>query len=573
MACEKLRLQTMFWKKKTALRGAAISLSLAFLMLVGCGQETNVPEADENIAEGVEGVTSLMRVRLMTGAQYSAALSNLFGKEVANSVISPLPPLTREGDGLLSSGAASIGLTSDQLSQVAIAARTVAEKVVDEEHRDFLIPCRPADAQAADEACATEFLKSTGRIWFRRPLDTADLDRFVALAGSAADKLEDFYAGLALALEGLLINPRGLFVIDMAEPDSERPGELRLDAYSIASRLSFFLWNAPPDENLLDVAASGKLDTNGGLEKVVNTMLASPRLEHGTRAFFDDMFMLDEFDSLAKDAAAYPAATGAALADAREQTLRTVYDHLIVKNGDYRDLFTTRDTFMSRNLATLYGVPIADGWQPYTFPQNSARQAGVLTQISFLAGHSHPQTTSPTVRGKALRSVFLCQTVPDPPPSVDFSGLEEAGPGEYTKREILSVHNENLACAGCHKLMDPIGLTLEHFDGAGQYRKTDNGLIIDATGDLDGVTYDDAGGLGLAVHDHPALPTCLASRVYAYATGGPLAGRRDWPVTDYLADRFAASGYQMRALLRSVVLSPGFTSVRKPEENVVALDR
>lgn len=560
----------MFSYKRAVLSGCAISLTLALLMVVGCGQDSN---SSSSTSDDVQGATSLTRVRLLTGEQYLAALANLFGQDIADSVVSPLPPLLRAPDGLLYSSGASIGLTSDQLSQISNTARTVAEKVVDEAHRDFLVPCRPADTMASDESCAREFLESTGHIWYRRPLETSELDNLVALAGAAADQLEDFYDGLALALEGLLVSPQGFFLIDHAEPDPERPGKLRLNSYSIASRLSFFLWNAPPDKEILDAAASGKLETKEGLEEMTNIMLASPRLEHGTRAFFDDMLEFDDFDSLAKDATVYPAATGSALADAREQTLRTIYDQLIVKHGDYRDLFTARDTFISRNLATLYGVPSSDGWQPYSFPENSPRQGGVLTHISFLAGHSHPTTSSPTIRGKALRNVFLCQIVPDAPPGVDFSLLGEAGPGEQTKRELLRAHNENPSCAGCHKLMDPIGLTLEHFDGAGRYRETHNGLIIDPTGELDGATYEDSAGLGLAVRDHPSLPSCLVSRVYAYGTGGPLAGRRDWPITDFLTDQFAENGYRLPDLFRSVILSPGFTQVRNSEENLVALGK
>lgn len=564
MTCENSWLQTRRKKKGAVHYGGGVSLILATLLLVGCGQESNSPQGDE-------AASSLARVRLMTGPQYSAALSNLFGQDIADSVVSPLPPLSRAEDGLLYSSGASIGLTSDQLNQVAIAARTVAEKVVDEEHRDYLIPCRPANKKSSDAVCAKQFLESTGRIWHRRPVETADLERYVTLASSAADQLEDFYAGLALSLEGLLISPQGFLLIDQTEPDPKRPGEFRLDSYSIASRLSFFLWNSPPDKNLLDAAQSGKLNSQEGLEEVVNTMLASPRLEAGTRAFFDDMLEFNNFDSLAKDAGVYPAATGAALADAREQTLRTIYDLLIVKNGDYRDLFTTRDTFISRNLATLYDVPTTDGWRPYSFPEDSQRQGGVLTHISFLAGHSHSTTSSPTKRGKAVRNVFLCQIVPDAPPGVDFSLLGEVGAGAHTKRELLVAHNENPSCAGCHKLMDPIGLTLEYFDGAGKYRKTDDGLTIDPTGELDGASYDDSSGLGMAVHDHPALPNCLVSRVYAYGTGGPLGGRIDWPTTDYLTELFVSNGYKLPDLFRSVVLSPGFTQIRMTEENALAL--
>ena len=153
--------------------------------------------------------------------------------------------------------------------------------------------------------------------------------------------------------------------------------------------------------------------------------------------------------------------------------------------------------------------------------------------------------------------------MPDPPPDVNFSELGEVGAGKHTKREELIVHNENPSCAGCHKLMDPIGLTLEHFDGAGEYRQTDDGLVIDASGELDGSSYNDSKGLGEAVHDHPMLPSCLVSRVYAYGTGGPSVGRRDWPITEHLTEQFADSDFRWPDLLRSVILTPAFTNVRQ----------
>jgi hypothetical protein len=229
-----------------------------------------------------------------------------------------------------------------------------------------------------------------------------------------------------MALEGLLISPEVVFIIDVAEADPNRPGEERLDAYSLASRLSFFLWNSAPDDALLLAAESGELHTDAGLTQAVERMLASSRIEEGMRAFFDDMMAFDEFDSLAKDPVVYPMVTGATLADAREQTLRTVIDHLLTRQLDYRDLFTTRETFMSMSLGALYGVPTTNGWVPYQFSEDSPR-SGLLTQVSFLAAHSHAVRSSPTLRGKALRELFLCQKVPPPPPDVDFSALEDAG--------------------------------------------------------------------------------------------------------------------------------------------------
>jgi len=499
----------------------------------------------------------------MTGEQYSNTLAQIFGADIADSVAPPLPPLART-DGLLSSGATFVGVTSDQIQQIQQAAAFVAAKVVDEYHRDFLIPCEPVSSEEADATCAAQFLKKSGRLLYRRPLDETRVAELTAVADSAANQTEDFYAGLALALESMLISPEVVFIVDIAEPDPANPGQERLNAYSLASRLSFFLWNSAPDDELLLAAERGELHTKEGMERAVTRLLSSARLEDGLRAFFDDMMAFDEFASLAKDPVVYPMVTGATLADAREQTLRTVIDHVLDKDQDYRDLFTTRKTFMSMRLAALYGTPTTNGWVPYEFPEASSR-SGLLTQVSFLAAHSHAVRSSPTLRGKALRELFLCQKVPPPPPDVDFSALEDAG-DVPTARERLKVHNTNPSCAGCHLITDPMGLALENFDGAGRYRETENGAELDISGELDGAEYDTVNGLAQAMRDHPKLPYCLVNRLYAYGTGGPVSLRYDREILSYFEERFGGHGYRVLGLLREIAVSQAFSRVRPDPE-------
>ncbi len=534
--------------------------AVAALALCGaCAQEAAEPESS----------ATPLRVRLLTAEQYSNTIGHVFGADVAESVIPPLPPLART-DGLLASGAESVGVTSDQVQQIQQAAQFVAAKVVDEIHRDFLIPCRPASATEADDTCAALFLRETGRLLFRRSLSETEVDELVTIAGNAAERAGGFYEGLAIALESVLINPEALFIIDRSEPDPENPGAERLDAWSVASRLSFFLWNSAPDDELLRAAAAGELHDPQGLRRQVERMLSSARLEHGMRAFFDDMLAFDDFNSLAKDPIVYPSVTGATLADAREQTLLTIIDHLLDKQGDYRDLFVTRDTFMSPHLAAVYGTPAEPGWTSYQFDEDSQR-AGLLTHISFLAANSHAVRSSPTLRGRALRELFLCQKVPDPPPNVDFSALEEAG-DVPTARERLDVHNTNPSCAGCHLITDPMGLSLENFDGAGAYRATENGAVLDISGELDGVFYDDVAGLTVAMRNHPKLSYCLVNRLYAYGTGGPVSLRYDRDTLTWFEERFAADGFKLPNLLRDIALSRAFTTVR-PEQEPATLAR
>jgi hypothetical protein len=543
------KLQCVFQAAKS---GRYLFVLITIFAFSGCSREAPEPS----------GSASPLRIRLLTAEQYSNTIGHIFGADISGSVMAPLPPLART-DGLLASGATFVGVTSDQVQQIQQAAASIAAKVVDEYHRDFLLPCEPVSKTEADAACAAEFLRQTGRLLFRRPMAESEVSDLVNVANAAAEKTEDFYAGLSMALEGLLISPEVVFIIDVAEADPNRPGEERLDAYSLASRLSFFLWNSAPDDALLLAAESGELHTDAGLTQAVERMLASSRIEDGMRAFFDDMMAFDEFDSLAKDPVIYPMVTGATLADAREQTLRTVIDHLLTRQLDYRDLFTTRETFMSMSLGALYGVPTTNGWVPYQFPEDSPR-SGLLTQVSFLAAHSHSVRSSPTLRGKALRELFLCQKVPPPPPDVDFSALEDAG-DVPTARERLKVHNTNPSCAGCHLITDPMGLSLENFDGAGRYRETENGAVLDIRGELDGAVYDDVQGLTVAMRNHPKLSACLVNRLYAYGTGGPVSLRYDRDILAYFTERFAANGYRLSELLHDIALSQAFTAVRQAE--------
>lgn len=550
---------------KLRILGRSLLATVIAAGLWGCGlpasqdEAQSRPSAPTATAE-MPDKTSTRRLRLMTADQYNNTLSYVFGPGI--SMPSSFAPVART-DGLLSVGSSFAGVTASQMEIYQKTAATAAQQVVDERNRHFLVPCEPKSPAAADDACARQFLGSVGRLVYRRALEPERLEEYVEKAGETANDLQDFYAGLSVALEGVLLSPRVLLVSERAEADPRNPGQSRLDAFSLATRLSFFLWNAGPDDLLLRAAESGDLQTEKGFHREVDRMLASPRLEAGMRAFFDDMLHFEDFNNLAKDGSIYPVFTSVAVQDSREQTLRTIMDQLLVKNQDYRDLFTSRETFISPALAAIYKLPTSPGWSAYEFPADSPR-AGLLTHISFLAGHSHPGRSSATLRGKALREVFLCQIVPRPPANVDFSAVENPKANLRTARDRVNFHLENPVCAGCHKITDPMGLALENFDGAGQYRDMERGVAIDASGSLDGKNFDNVAGLAQAMHDHPAVPACLVKRVYAYGTGSPTTAS-DRQFLSVLGQQFAESGYRLRDLLRIVATSSSFSKVSAQE--------
>ncbi|MBX7199860.1 MAG: DUF1588 domain-containing protein [Rhodospirillaceae bacterium] len=496
------------------------------------------------------------RVRVLTQDQYFNSLAYVFGPDAR--IDARFPPFRRT-DGLLALGAAAAGVTASGVEKFQHAAQLIAAQVVDVRHRDFLVPCKPKSVMEADPACAAQFISATARLLYRAPMAPEKLATTVAAANEAAGKVHDFYRGLSFALEGVLLDPNFIFAAETGQPDPGNPGRLRLDPHSAATRLSLFLWNQLPDDTLLKAADRGDLNTKAGRAKIVDAMLANPRIEEGTRAFFSDMLGFDDFDSLSKDPMAYASFTGATAIDAREQTLRVIVDQLIKKDGDYRDLFTTRTTFLSPALAAVYRVPSAPGWVQTEFPEGSQR-SGLLSQVSFLALHAHPARSSPTRRGKAVREQILCQKVPEPPANVDFSIVEDPKAVYHTARERVTAHLVNPVCAGCHKITDPIGLALENFDGAGQYRETEKGAAIDASGSLDGKPFKDAAGLGQALHDSPALTACVVRRAFSYGVGSPDTGGRD-ELMAYYNKAFSAQGYKFKGLLRNIALSDAFYTV------------
>ena len=340
-------------------------------------------------------------MRRLTPEQYEQIIAQTFGPDLRTSA--RFSDQTRES-GLIAVKSGRITVTGPELEQFDGLARGIAEKVVDKDHRDQLIPCKPASEKDADDACARQFLTSVGRSLYRRPLTAEEADAGVKAAGEAARTTRSFYDGMAFALSGMMISPDFLFRIETVGADAKGQAA-ELDGYSKASRLSFFLWNTQPDEALLKAAERGDLNTAKGLAVQVDRMIASRRFETAMRSFFSDLLLFDEFNALNKDGMIYPRFTQQVTKDAQEQTMRTLVDLLLTRRGDYRDIFTTRKTFLTPALGALYAIPVpkttpnmepAD-WVLIEYPPGDDR-AGIVTHASFVALHSHPGRSSPTPR-------------------------------------------------------------------------------------------------------------------------------------------------------------------------------
>jgi hypothetical protein len=531
----------------------------ALLLAIGAG--TLPPEAAQ-AASAVEPPApgGLPGFRRLSEAQYIRSIEQIFGPGI--TVPGRFDPPLREA-GLMAIGEGKVVVSASGIEQYELRAREIAAQALSAERRKTLVPCTPASA--ADEACARSFFGKYGRLLYRRPLTDRETAALVATAAAASAKSGDFYKGLEAGLSRLLVSPNFIFRVDDSRADPRNASARVLDDYSLATRISFFLWDAPPDEALLDAAARGELQDPANLARQVDRMMASPRYEQGVRSFFSDMLGYEQFEGLAKDQAIYPKFNSQLARDAREQTLRTLVDHLVTRKGDYRDLFTTKSTFMNRSLGGLYRVPVSvaamDDWAPYTFRPTDPR-AGILSLAGFLMlDPTHEGRSSPTIRGKSVRELLLCQMVPQPPANVNFAIVQDThNPNFKTARQRLTVHMESPACKGCHSLTDPIGLSLENYDATGDYRTHENGAAIDATGTFNGKPYTGLIGLSRLLRDSPEAPSCLVQRTYEYGVGRQAgAGEAKW--LEYAAQRFAADKYRLPALMRWIATSDAFRAV------------
>lgn len=535
---------------------------LALVMAVACGGSKAEPEPepqpmDPGLApadaweEADPGNTSLRR---LTRTQFNNTIADLFGDDI---VIPPVGEPDLPIGGLLSVGASEASYSPRGVESIEAAAFAVADQAMDTpERRASLVPCTPSGT--VDSECSAAFVASLGRRAWRGALSEDEVTRISEIADDAAGKLGDFYEGLEAAIAALLQSPRFLFRVELGDAETGAFSDTEL-----AARLSFFLWNSAPDEELLAAAEAGELRTDEGLKAQAERLLASPRAREGVRNFFSEHLALYELEELRKDPKIFEHFNTELGPDAREETLLLMEHVVFDTESDYRDVLTTRETFVNPRLAALYEIPAPtrDGFGYVRLPDD-ANRVGILGHASFLAGHSHAVSSSATLRGLVVRQVLLCTEIPPPPVDVD-TAIPEASGETLTLRDRVAEHLENPNCIGCHLLTDPIGLGLENYDGIGRYRVRDNGEIIDPSGDLDGEPFTDPVTLAAEVRSHPSFAPCLVRTLTRYATGR-VEVPSEGPHLNLLSERFETHGYRIKPLILEIVMSPMFRRAGAP---------
>ena len=495
-------------------------------------------------------------LRRLTRTQFRNAVRDVFGVEVD---VNALDADSWNGNFAVI-GAATVVTSERGVEQYHTAIEKAVDAVfADSAKRDQFIGCTPNGAQ--DDACARGFIEALGLRAWRRPLESAEVDRLAAVASKAATELDSAVEGVRWATVALFTSPNFLYRPELGAPSAD--GSHRLTGYEMASRLAFLVWNSLPDKELLDQAASGELATEEGVRAAATRLLDAPAGREAVGAFAEEYMRLDRVGTQAKDEDLFPE-YGAALQAAMVRDMRGTWEVLAFDDqASALDLFSTTKVVVNAELAELYGLDTA-GLSSSTFEVRSlpadGPRVGILGKVGFLSQFANQKEGSPTLRGRFLREALMCEPVQPPPGNVALELPEPPADRPLTKRQRLENHRTAPACAACHAYMDPLGLPLETFDAIGRYRTTDHGLPIDPSGDFDGEPVADARELGTTVSASDKVARCLVRKYYAYAAGHEERAV-DGSVVNTLAASFEASGFKLRELVLDVVTNEAFSAV------------
>ena len=431
--------------------------------------------------------------------------------------------------------------------------------VSDNEVRRRIFTCRPT-SRAEARPCAERIVRQLAEAAYRRPLEEIDIEGLMWFYDEG-EREGGFEIGVRRALEATLASPHFVFRVEEM-PENARPGEsFRISDADLAARLSFFLWGAPPDTELLRVAGEGRLSRAEVLEAQTRRLLADPRSDALATRFAAQWLRLQDLYKLDPDVQFYPD-YDLRLAQAMQRETELFFDHLVREDRPVLELLSADYTFVDERLAAHYDIPgvVGDQFRRVEYPND--RRRGILGHGSVLALTSLANRTSPVNRGKWVSEVLLGAPPPPPPPNVpslDESAAEAVATRRLTTRERMEQHRQNPTCNSCHRLIDPIGLALDHFDVTGAWRIKENDMPVDVRGELyDGTPLASAGDLtdALIRLREPVLRNFTAN-LMAYALGRRVE-YYDMPQVREIVREAEDEGDRMSAFILGVIGSDAF---------------
>jgi cytochrome c551/c552 len=462
--------------------------------------------------------------------------------------------------------------TLPHLHQLSITGPTIAGGVSDTPSRRKIFTCRPT---GDDEIpCARKVIAGLARQAYRRPVTENDIESLLGFYQRGRND-GNFDSGIRTALQAMIASPEFVFRFERT-PAGAAPGKnFRIGDLELASRLSYFLWSSAPDEQLITVASQGKLKDPVVFEKQVRRMLADNRTQALTANFAGQWLRLQNLKNVSPDLFEYPD-FDRTLADSMRRETELLFESVVREDRNVVDLLTADYTFVNERLAKHYGIPNILGNRFRRVNLTDSNRFGLLGQASILTLTSTAIRTSPVQRGKYVMEVLLGTPPPPAPPNVPaLPENAESRTGHVAKplsvRARLEEHRSNPNCAGCHKLMDPIGFSLENFDVLGVWRTNDSGFRINATGTMfDGAKLDGPASLRQAMLGHSDLfLETFAGNLLAYGVGRVLEPS-DMPVVRSVVKEAGKNNDRFSALVLAIVKSTPF-QMRRAEENVPAV--
>jgi mono/diheme cytochrome c family protein len=425
---------------------------------------------------------------------------------------------------------------------------------VEKASRKKILTCDPKTGPA----CVNTIVSTLARRAYRRPVTKAEVASLVKFVSMAQKEGQSSEQGIQLAIEAMLVSPHFLFRV---ERDPADPGQVhKISDFELATRLSYFLWSSMPDDQLMNLAESGKLHTPSILEAQVNRMLADTRSAALAANFAGQWLETRNLDTIKPDPQKFPD-WNPELRDAMKTETRMFFEAVLRENRPLSDFLDAKYTFLNERLAKHYGITGVTGADFRRVDLTGDQRGGILTQASVLTVSSYPTRTSPVIRGKYVLQNIL--GTPPPPPPPDVPALDETAVASGSMRQQLEKHRANAICASCHSRMDPLGFGLENYDALGKWRTADGKFPIDSSGTLpDGRTFKTPAEMKtILMAQLPEFAHCLTEKMLTYALGRGME-RYDRRTIDEIDRRLAVSGYPFQALVQEVVQSFPFQSRR-----------
>lgn len=527
-------------------------------------------------------------IRRLTRFEYKRTIQMLIGAD-SSSMISAFPP---EEEVLgFDNQSKSLQISALHVEQYMKAAEEIAELAY--QRLPSISPCVPQSEQ--DEMCIRQFIERFGLRAWRRPLSNEEQQTLITLyqqevVASFQDQntllpdligpIDPLKDAITLVITAILQSPYFLYRVEIGEGQGDTRS---LTQYEIASRLSYLLWRSMPDDKLFAQAAAGTLSTPEGLIMEAERMLQDPQSADGLWSFFEQWLALDEVAQLDKDKGIFPSYTKN-LNDLMATEARMFVEEVVFERKDMRQLLTGTFSFHNYPLAVHYArggegaeVPVhliqdSLDWASNTqdLPQGDSfievelspkRRSGILTRAAVLALTTKANKGDPVHRGIYVRERILCTPLPPPPP--DIVVVAPDPDPSLTTREQFAEHSQNASCAGCHRLVDPIGFGLENYDPIGRWRESENQKPIDASGELF-ATFDIDGAfqgsqqLANTLAQSEQVQRCMVLNFYRYAQGRAEVMDEVCDV-DQLYQGFQNDQYDFMSILRTMISSPAFT--------------